>query len=280
MRLAERPSKGPSIGPLTVLFPVILLLLLFTTATNAATNLPNLSTVSQPDGSGTAAAATNTKATATGGNNNGKSATAKTTAAAGSNSASSVPTVIVTSAPGLTTSNSNTDSNTDSSNTAGAAATTVSLSVFHLTGLPTIAGAGIPTVIVPDTANAPFMQKSNLPDGTVFICVGAALGFMGAAILAWRGLVAWSLHRSVQRAALAQNLADSKTLLHGPGGGNPTHRHHGGLYKTVGASSTMSLDRLSAAPPPLSKPPRPAPSAASSSSFPSAAAAAAAAAAT
>ena len=143
---------------------------------------------------------------------------APSTAAGSSTSAS---TVAVTSAPDLSS--------------------TVSLSVFHLTGLPTISGALDPTIGVPDTANAPFMQKSNLPDGTVFICVGAALGFMGAAILAWRGLVAWSLHRSVKRAALAQNLADSKSLLHGPGG-------HRSLYTTVGASSTMSLDRLSAAP--------------------------------
>lgn len=247
MMLAKWPSRGPSIGPFSLLFSV---LLLFATATNAATNLPNLSTASQSDGTATSGSA---KATSTG---NTKSAAAKITATSDSGSSAapstaagssnSASTVVVTSAPDLSS--------------------TTSLSIFHLTGLPTIAGALNPTVGVPDTANAPFMQKSNLPDGTVFICVGAALGFMGAAILAWRGLVAWSLHRSVKRAALAQNLADSKSLLHGPGG-------HRGLYTTVGASSTMSLDRLSAAPPkPFPSnggngaggtPPKPAPSASS-----------------
>jgi hypothetical protein len=105
-------------------------------------------------------------------------------------------------------------------------------------------------MVVPDTARAPFMQKSNLPDGTVFICVGAALGFFGAAILAWRGLVAWSLHRSVKRAAMAQNIADIKAMSAVPG-------KKRGLYNVVGANSNMSLDRLSAAPTGTSRPPKP-----------------------
>ena len=45
------------------------------------------------------------------------------------------------------------------------------------------------------------MQTSNLPDGTVFIVVAAILGSMAMSVLLWRGLVAWSLHRSVKRAA-------------------------------------------------------------------------------
>ena len=110
-----------------------------------------------------------------------------------------------------------------------------------LSGLPTIAGVGIPSLKVPDTAAAPFMQKSDLPDGTVFICVGAILAFFGAAVLAWRGLVAWSLHRSVKRAAMAQNLADMKAMTAVPG-------KKRGIYNVVGANSTMSLDRLHAAP--------------------------------
>jgi hypothetical protein len=85
------------------------------------------------------------------------------------------------------------------------------------------------------------MQKSDLPDGTVFICVGAILAAFGAAVLAWRGLVAWSLHRSVKRAAMAQNLADIKAMSAVPG-------KKRGMYNVVGASSTMSLDHLNAAP--------------------------------
>lgn len=123
--------------------------------------------------------------------------------------------------------------------------------IMHLTGLPTIAGVGIPLMIVPDTAAAPYMQKSSLPDGTVFICVGAALGALGAAVLLWRGLVAWSLHRSVKRAAVAQNLADIKAMSAVPGAKKR------GMYNVVGANSNMSLDHLSAAPTGTSKPPKP-----------------------
>ena len=73
-------------------------------------------------------------------------------------------------------------------------------------GLPTLDGVKAPTPTVPPTAGAPYMQKSNLPEGTVFICVGAILGFIGLVVLAWRGLVAWSLHRSVRKAAMAQSV--------------------------------------------------------------------------
>lgn len=110
-----------------------------------------------------------------------------------------------------------------------------------MSGLPTLAGVGVPQQQVPDTAGAPFMQKSDLPDGTVFICVGAILAAFAAAVLAWRGLVAWSLHRSVKRAAMAQNLADMKAMSAVPG-------KKRGMYNVVGANSTMSLDHLSAAP--------------------------------
>jgi len=113
--------------------------------------------------------------------------------------------------------------------------------VAPLSGLPTLAGVGIPNMKVPDTAGAAFMQKSDLPDGTVFICVGAILAFFAASVLAWRGLVAWSLHRSVKRAANAQSMADMKAMSAVPG-------KKRGMYNVVGANSTMSLDHLSAAP--------------------------------
>lgn len=148
---------------------------------------------------------------------------------------------VVTNAP-ATASSTPTKSESDSA---------TELSAFHLTGLPTIAGVGIPDIQIPDTAGAAFMQKSDLPDGTVFICVGAVLAFLGVAVLAWRGLVAWSLHRSVKRAALAQNLADMKAMSAVPGGKKR------GMYNVVNASSNMSLDRLSAAPTGTSRPPKP-----------------------
>ncbi|KAH8764609.1 hypothetical protein BGZ57DRAFT_902313 [Hyaloscypha finlandica] len=106
------------------------------------------------------------------------------------------------------------------------------------TNLPTLTGvATIVTPVVPNTKQAPFMQQSTMPDGTVFIIVGAILGFMATSVLLWRGLVAWALHRSVKRAALAQNTAmnDTKTLFRTPGPPPPE------FYKYKDRESTISL---------------------------------------
>lgn len=84
------------------------------------------------------------------------------------------------------------------------------------------------------------MQKSQLPEGTVFIIVGAVLGFLGMAVLVWRGLVAWSLHRSVKRAALGSHYNDSMMKMQPP--------------QSAGMGSTLSLDRLSAPAGKLSRP--------------------------
>ncbi|KAK4104690.1 hypothetical protein N658DRAFT_411573, partial [Parathielavia hyrcaniae] len=53
------------------------------------------------------------------------------------------------------------------------------------------------------------MNHSTLPDGTVFIAVGAILGAFGVAILVWRAIVACLLHRSVERAARAQHATNN-----------------------------------------------------------------------
>ncbi|KAL2068582.1 hypothetical protein VTL71DRAFT_14919 [Oculimacula yallundae] len=107
-----------------------------------------------------------------------------------------------------------------------------------LTGLPKLSGAIQPvTASVPPTANAPFMQQSTLPDGTVFIIVGAILGFMAISVLLWRGLVAWSLHRSVKRASEQQNMADTKALFRTPAAPAP-------FYKYSDRDSTISLSGL------------------------------------
>jgi hypothetical protein len=170
-------------------------------------NLPDLATLSQPGGDDATATAepTQTEASST------KASDTKTTEAA-----SSAARTTNTAFPDVT-------------------------SVFVPAGLPTLAGVGVPNQQVPDTAGAAFMQKSNLPEGTVFICVAAILAGFGVAILLWRGLVAWSLHRSVKRAAMTQNLADLKSMSAIPG-------NKRGMYNQLGANSTMSLDQLSAAP--------------------------------
>ena len=84
------------------------------------------------------------------------------------------------------------------------------------------------------------MQHSSLPEGTVFICVGAALGFIGMLVIAWRGLVAWSIHRSVKRAALAH----SAKYAHGrdPRAAQTSKS----AYLGPNAASTLTLDHLTA----------------------------------
>lgn len=86
------------------------------------------------------------------------------------------------------------------------------------------------------------MQKSNLPEGTVFIAVGACLAFLGACVLAWRAMVAWTINRSVKRAAMASVMASDVKTKYGPGGN---------LYAMPGGSS-LSLDALTSAGKPVS----------------------------
>ncbi|KAI9814781.1 MAG: hypothetical protein M1827_003047 [Pycnora praestabilis] len=126
-------------------------------------------------------------------------------------------------------------SSSAASSSAAASSNAVATDSGLPSGLPTLPGGyNYPAPTVPPTANAPFMQKTNLPEGTVFIIVGAVLGALGLAVLAWRGLVAWSLHRSVRRAALQQHISDSKSQFRPP---------RGGFYSNVGGS-TLSLDHL------------------------------------
>ncbi|KAF2720644.1 hypothetical protein K431DRAFT_285561 [Polychaeton citri CBS 116435] len=142
--------------------------------------------------------------------------------------------------------------NSDSSSTPSASvsiSTGASTTVTNLlTNAPTIAGAGIPPIGVPDTAGAPYMQKSTLPEGTVFIVVGAILAFFGACVLFWRALVAWSINRNVKRAALASvRGASEKSSGRGynPAKGSSPYYDHNKGYATAG--SNMSLDALTSA---------------------------------
>jgi hypothetical protein len=217
-----RPSVG-LLGLLLAAAPAVL--------AQDDTNLPQLSTLQQPDGQGASSSTAASSAAAS-------SAPASTTAAASSAQTTSAQSSAAASGTTAATADNNGEF------------PTVTQDIVQLPGLPTLAGVGVPDQKVPNTANALFMQKSDLPDGTVFICVGAILGFLGACVLLWRGLVAWSLHRSVKRAALAQNLADMKAMSAVPG-------KKRGMYTHVGGSSTMSLDHLAAAPTGHSRPQKP-----------------------
>lgn len=105
---------------------------------------------------------------------------------------------------------------------------TAALPTIPTADMPTISdttGAPFPTIdggftrpvpAVPPTVDAPFMQRSTMPSGTVFIAVGAILGAFGLAVLVWRAIVACLLHRSVERAAAAQHLANEKSTYLAP----------------------------------------------------------------
>lgn len=106
-------------------------------------------------------------------------------------------------------------------------------------------------MIIPYTAAAPFMQHSNLPEGTVFIAVGAVLAFLGVCVLLWRGLVAWSINRSVKRAAMASmrgGLSEKPSTNWG-GSGTGYNPAKGSMYKELGNS--MSMEALTASGKPL-----------------------------
>jgi len=81
------------------------------------------------------------------------------------------------------------------------------------------------------------MKKSNLPEGTVFITVGAILGILGAAVLLWRGLVAWSLQRSVQQAGSSRYASDTKSM--------GTYRPSNAGFSSNYDSHDMSVEMLS-----------------------------------
>jgi hypothetical protein len=94
---------------------------------------------------------------------------------------------------------------------------------------------------VPPTKLAPYMQKSSLPSGTVFIIVGAALGFFFFLVVAWRGVVAYSLRRSVKRA----NNQPVANYNFGSGERTSMLRNAAPFYSHR-PGSQMSLDQLGA----------------------------------
>ncbi|KAL2118260.1 hypothetical protein VTJ04DRAFT_7920 [Mycothermus thermophilus] len=97
----------------------------------------------------------------------------------------------------------------------GLGTSTSSVAVGTLTGMPTLSRApptgtySYPPPTIPPTRDAPFMNHSTLPDGTVFIAVGAILGAFGLAVLLWRAILACMLHRSIKNAALAQHASNN-----------------------------------------------------------------------
>lgn len=137
--------------------------------------------------------------------------TAATTAAATTTEAEAAATTTSSSDDGTTSMPGLSTSTTESANSAMPTLSSTSAADSDGTAIPTY-----PAPSVPPTSNAPYMQTSSMPDGTVFIAVGAILGAFGLAILLWRAVVACLLHRSVEKAAMAQHLANDKSVFPTP----------------------------------------------------------------
>ncbi|KAJ5677309.1 uncharacterized protein N7477_002942 [Penicillium maclennaniae] len=155
--------------------------------------------------------------------------TSSTSTSSTSTSSTSTTTMSTTS---ITTSDTSTSTSSDTTTSSVSTTTTSTSSSSTSTG-----GA---IVTIPPTANAPYMQTSNTPEGTVFIAVGAILGLIGLAVLAWRGMVAWSVNRSVRRAALAHS-SENKRLMRG------SRKKRGTTVYTAAPAGDVSLEKLGAA---------------------------------
>ncbi|ETS80378.1 hypothetical protein PFICI_07907 [Pestalotiopsis fici W106-1] len=193
-----------------------------------------------------------------------------TTGAATTTAATTTAAAATTTTAAATTATSDDDSTTAASgtttvpnlSTTSAATTGTDATVPQLTDSTTSTAAttysyAAPTV--PDTKNAPFMQTSSLPEGTVFIAVGSILGAFGIAILIWRAVVACLLHRSVKRAALAQHLANDKMAIPGPTTAPfyqqyKDHESKGSLGATAAVAAGRGVRRTNRGPVPSSTP--------------------------
>jgi hypothetical protein len=191
-----RLLKGTSTA--SVVLSTALAATLFAATTFAQdTSLPNLSTITNQPAASTAdsskpAASTNAKSSD------------------GSQSSSNSRSKIVITA-------STTSSRSDTAAAPKITGTATATDRPALSGVPKLSGQfSIIPASVPPTQNAPYMKVSRLPEGTVFIAVGSLLAFLAFAVLAWRGLIAWSLHRSVKRAAMHSGMADTKAHFRTP----------------------------------------------------------------
>ncbi|KAJ5561195.1 hypothetical protein N7535_009392 [Penicillium sp. DV-2018c] len=159
------------------------------------------------------------------------STSASTSSSTTSTTSSSSTSTTMDSTTSTTSTTSSSTSTTDSSTTSTVSTTTASSTSSSKTA------AAI--VTIPPIANAPYMQESNAPEGTVFIAVGAALGLIGLTLLAWRAMIAWSVNRSVRRAA-EMHASESKRLL------RANRKKRSTPYATA-PTVDVSLDKLGAA---------------------------------
>ncbi|KAI1449760.1 hypothetical protein F5Y02DRAFT_413441 [Annulohypoxylon stygium] len=192
--------------PQPILFAAVALLASNVIAQNTATSTDDATSTE----STATSTATDTPATAT-----ADSTTSSETSTSETSTAESSTTDKTSSTTDKTT--TATSTTTDASSTSTDSVPSITSTTSSDDPLPTLSGQySYPAPSVPPTNNAPFMQPSSVPEGTVFIAVGAILGAFGAAVLIWRAVVAWLLHRNVKRAALAQQVANDKATFQPP----------------------------------------------------------------
>lgn len=127
------------------------------------------------------------------------STSASASSASGSSAASGTATSAaasntITDAPSLSTASS------DSVSSLSDAPSLTSGGAPKLTDLPTLSGYySYPPPSVPPTTDAPYMQRTNLPENFVFIVVGACIAFVALLIIAWHIGTSWSINRRFRR---------------------------------------------------------------------------------
>ncbi|KAJ5120409.1 uncharacterized protein N7515_009797 [Penicillium bovifimosum] len=226
------PGLGKAKSSFFLLFLLVLAIATQVSAVPADDPSPDTDVAKAVDDPGTT---TTTQSTSSVSETTTSSTSTSTTSSSTTTSSSSTSTTMdqnTTSTTSTTSSSSSTSSTsmTDTSTTSTVSTTTTSTSSSNT-------AAAI--VTIPPTANAPYMQESNAPEGTVFIAVGAALGLIGLTLLAWRAMVAWSVNRSVRRAA-EMHASESKRLLRG------NRKKRSTPYATA-PTADVSLDKLGAA---------------------------------
>ncbi|KAF7718343.1 Uncharacterized protein PECH_001062 [Penicillium ucsense] len=224
-----RSRAGHSQSSLILLLLVVLVTVVSVSAQGKDTTTDAAqTTTADPSSSSSFSSTTNTDSVSS-----GTTASASSSTKSSSSSSNSLSTMDSTT---TTTSSSSSSTTTDTTSTSSVSTTTDSTSSSSSTSTSS------PLVTVPPTDNAPYMQMSNIPEGTVFIAVGAILGLIGLAVLAWRALVAWSVNRSVRRAALAQSSEKRRLSRRSAGGRKRSHGH--GVYTAAAPGNDVSLDKL------------------------------------
>ncbi|KAJ5479422.1 hypothetical protein N7530_004931 [Penicillium desertorum] len=215
----------------------LLLLLLVIAIAVQVSAVPADNTTTDTDAAKTTDDPSTTQSTSSVSETTTSSTTSKSTSSSTTSTSSSSSSTTTTMDTTTTSSSSSSTTSDSSTTTASVSTTTTSSTSSSSSSTTTTTGGAI--VTIPPTANAPYMQESNAPEGTVFIAVGAALGLIGLTLLAWRAMVAWSVNRSVRRAAVI-HASESKRLLRG------SRKKRSTPYSAAPAVD-VSLDKLGAA---------------------------------